>query len=182
MIKKNFNIEKVLGSIKFVLKNLGGATDFHKLFKILYFAERKHIATYGRSITDDRYVAMQAGPVPSTIYDILKYLREGSIFDSPIDFSKHFEIRDKYWIYLLDAEFNFELFSESEIDCLSESIDENKYLTFNILKKKSHDSAWSAAGQDDSMSIFEIARAGGANDELLKYITLRSDNKNLKVN
>ncbi|MFO7668897.1 MAG: Panacea domain-containing protein, partial [Bacteroidales bacterium] len=47
-------------------------SDLHSVFKALYFAEKKHIAEYGRSITGDRFIAMNYGPVPSRIYDHCK--------------------------------------------------------------------------------------------------------------
>jgi len=37
--------------------------DFHKIFKIIYFADRQHLADWGRPITGDTYIAMEAGPV-----------------------------------------------------------------------------------------------------------------------
>jgi uncharacterized phage-associated protein len=41
-----------------------------KVLKLLYFADRYHIRKYGRLITNDNYLAMQHGPVPSTSKDI----------------------------------------------------------------------------------------------------------------
>ena len=44
----------------------------HKLFKILWFADLLHLKQYGRSVTGDTYIAMNYGPVPSALYDMIK--------------------------------------------------------------------------------------------------------------
>ena len=156
--------------------------DFHKLFKILYFAEKEHLSKYGRTITGDRFIAMKDGPVPSNIYDIFKVIRGDSIFTTDIDFSKEFEVKFKHYIHMLNKDFDMEIFSESEIECLSDSINENKDLSFGILRDKSHDKAWGAASRDNDISIFDIAKAGGANEELLKYISITTENSRLQLN
>ena len=46
--------------------------DPHKLAKLVYFADKEHMLDYGRPITGDRYMAMEYGPVPSFIYDLVK--------------------------------------------------------------------------------------------------------------
>lgn len=43
-----------------------------KLMKLLYLADRESIAETGHPITGDRVVAMDFGPVLSSIYDLLK--------------------------------------------------------------------------------------------------------------
>ena len=57
--KFNLNTTKMLNSILFVLDGLGGKCDFHKIFKILYFADQKHLTYYGVPITGDFYIAMK---------------------------------------------------------------------------------------------------------------------------
>jgi Protein of unknown function (DUF4065) len=46
----------------------------------MYFADHKHLSRYGSAITDDTYIAMANGPVPSMAYDILKSLRGEGLF------------------------------------------------------------------------------------------------------
>lgn len=43
-----------------------------KLVKLIYFADKRHLHLYGRTITGDRYFGMENGPVPSDTYDALK--------------------------------------------------------------------------------------------------------------
>jgi len=183
MLRFNFNIEKAISSVKLILKNLDGSSDLHKVFKILYFAEQKHLSLYGRPIIGDKYIAMKHGPVPSTIYDIIKILRGESFFTLPSNMilDEQFRVIDNHVIQLKNDEFDIEVFSETEIECLSEAINENKNLDFVALTEKSHDLAWKNTERDDEMSVYEIAKAAGANSELLKYIALQIENSNVCV-
>ena len=83
MVKDNLEQQKLKSVLLFILKQTK-TTGFHELFKILYFAEKKHIAKYGSPILGDRFVAMKYGPVPSFIFDFLKKLfamfRKGLFF------------------------------------------------------------------------------------------------------
>ena len=72
-IQFTFNKEKALNAILYIAQNLN-RRDFHKIFKILYFSDREYLARYGTTITGDCYIAMEAGPVPSKVYDIFKSL------------------------------------------------------------------------------------------------------------
>ncbi len=182
MWRFKFDLDKAMASIKLILKNLNGSCDFHKLFKILYFAEQKHLVKYGSPIIGDKFIAMRNGPVPSNVYDLLKAVRGDSIFGLPaLDILKDFSIRDIYYITLLNPELDLEVFSDSEMECLSESIEENRLLDFSTLTEKSHDSAWYNSERDDEMSVFEIAKAAGANSELLKYIAVNIENEHLNI-
>jgi uncharacterized phage-associated protein len=48
----------------------GGRLNRMKAIKLLYFADRYHLRKYGRSVTDDQYVAMTWGSVGSLAKDI----------------------------------------------------------------------------------------------------------------
>lgn len=73
MIDFPFNREKAINAMLHICNSLGGTWDKYSLLKILYFAEQKHLAKYGRPITGDNIVAMEYGPVPSISYDEVKY-------------------------------------------------------------------------------------------------------------
>lgn len=173
MINFKLDLEKTLNSALFILERLGGRSDFHKLFKVLYFADQKHLATYGMPITGDLYVAMKNGPVPSELYDVFKSVRDfpAHAGDNP----NLFAVTNGYNI-AAKRNPDIDTLSESNIECLIEAIDENRQLNFNQLTLKSHNTAWEAASNDE-MSVIEIAREGGANDEMLKYIELNLENQ-----
>jgi uncharacterized phage-associated protein len=164
-------IEQSLHTMLYVLNSLGNFVDFHKLFKIMYFADQKHLVKYGNPITNDQYIAMSNGPVPSIAYDILKAVKKESITAKFHDsFINYFEINEYYVKAKQKA--NPDYLSESEIKCLNESIQDNKDLSFNDLTDKSHDIAWEMASnqKNPNIELTKIAEAGGANPEMLSYI------------
>lgn len=177
MLKFKVDIEKCLQAALYVLKATGGTSDFHKMFKILYFADQKHLAKYGRPITGDNYVAMKNGPVPSNIYDILKSIRAETIFSEYAkQFLPFFDVRFNHFVSA-KQEPNLEILSETDIEILDEAINENKNLTFSQLTEKSHDFAYNQAIKDDYIPLLEIAKGGGANEAMLKYIQLNIENQ-----
>lgn len=170
-------ISTTINALLFVLDKLGGKGDFHKLFKILYFADKKHLLNYGSLITDDNYIAMNNGPVPSMTYDILKALRGDGLLETyKSQFEKFFKLLSKYEVESLSTADLDEL-SVSEQTCLLESISENKDLEFGELTDKSHDLAWSSAGNNCEINIQDIAVAAGANQQLVDYINDSLENQ-----
>lgn len=147
----------------------GRTVDFHKLSKILYFAERKHLARFGSNLVEDTFIAMEHGPVPSAIYDLLKALKF-----SPETVSE--ELREALsvvaWRVTANVDADLDWLSESEVSCLNESYEENKNMGFKALSEKSHDIAWKA---NTYMRTDMIAKAEGVNEEMLTYIRSHSE-------
>ncbi|TDE42940.1 DUF4065 domain-containing protein [Flavobacterium rhamnosiphilum] len=168
---KNFNLhkEKAVNSLLFVISRLEKA-DTHKTYKILYFADQKHLLKYGRPIVGDTYVKMQYGPVPSFIKDIVNEEIQGLE-----------EIVAKYNRYFIKPlrEVNLDYLSESDIECLTESINENKNLIFDDLTDKSHDYAYNKANW--AIDYLDMARAIGADDKTLMYINQQMVNDNIEL-
>lgn len=171
---------KIIHSILFVLNKLGGESDLHKIFKILYFADQKHLAIYGFPITGDYYIAMPHGPVPSKSYDVLKAIRGDSFWTASKEYSDLFEVEDH--IVIAKQIPDMDELAESDVECLLEAIAENKDLTFQQLVDKSHKSAWEKARNDASnfdneMKVEDIAKEVNVNEEMLKYIMLNIENQ-----
>jgi hypothetical protein len=170
-------ISNSVHTILYILEKLGGNGDFHKIFKIMYFADQKHLSRYGSIISEDQYIAMKNGPVPSMAYDILKALRGQGMHSSDKEkFEKFFKLIESYTVEAIQKPDLDEL-SESAVECLGEAINENKSFDFDSLTIKSHDKAWDASNRDCEIPIILIAEAGGANEEMLKYIDLSLQNK-----
>ncbi|EPD28009.1 Uncharacterized phage-associated protein [Capnocytophaga granulosa] len=158
---------KAINSILFVLNELGDKkSDAHKVFKILYFADQKHLVTYGRPITGDTYLKMTYGPVPSFIRDV----SEGKKKEGFINKTKKHFLTTSY-------PYDKDDLSESEIECLKEAIDENKDLSFNDLTEKSHDSAWQKAQRD--ISYIDMAKAVTSDPDILNYIKVNALNEQI---
>lgn len=142
--------------------------NMYNALKVLYFADKEHLVKYGRLICGDSYVAMSKGPVPSGTYDLVKYIREGSIlgFDNPAEGA--FEV-DGFYIHPL-REVDKDYLSESDIECLDEAIRTYGDMAFGQLMDQSHDDAWHSADQNDFISLGAIVRTLPKADELLEYI------------
>jgi len=164
-----FDKEKAIQVILYIANKIK-EVDIHKAFKILYFAEREHIATYGSLIVGDMYIAMKNGPVPSATYNIIKEARgntPGSQKDK-LNFTNFFEVKDNIIHPKTEADSDF--FSETELECLDASIHRYKKYSFSKLTELSHDKAWEKASKNNEMSFEDIAKAGGAGKEMIKYI------------
>ncbi len=177
--------DKAVHAALYVLQRVGRA-DYHKVFKILYFAEKFHLKSYGRPLTGDSYQAMPYGPVPSFLYDVFKAAEKGvSPFGEATERSGAFAVsRDgKTPIVRALMEPDKDELSESDLEALDLSIGENGGLKFDELVKKSHDSAWDKAekNEDIEMSYLDIAEAAGTSKEMLSYISLQAENSSSKL-
>jgi hypothetical protein len=99
------------------------------------------------------------------------------------DLEKKFKISDRYIISPREKPDLDEL-TKVNIDCLNQSIEENKGLSYDDLVKKSHDTAYDKADKNNKISFADMVKAYGANDELVKYIMTTSENQKLpsKIN
>lgn len=162
----NFDEAKALSAVLLILKKNKGKIDRHKLFKILYFADQKHIVRYGRPVIGDVYIAMKDGPVPSMLYDAVK-----SIDDSRYLFELFRDnLKSVRYFLLSDKEPDLDELSESDVECILESFEENYALNFDQLKDKSHGDAWNNSCRDDKINIQNIAKEGHASKEMLQYL------------
>jgi uncharacterized phage-associated protein len=165
-----FDEAKAISSMLYICNTLGGSWDKYSLLKILYFAEQRHLVTYGRPITGDSIVALKYGPVPSNSYNVI---------DASKVNSEYFELQDT--VVIPKAIMNLDCLSESDIECLNFSIEENKHLDFGRLKNKSHDSAYNYTvtqfGINAKISFLDIAKSAGADEHMLDYIKSISENQ-----
>jgi uncharacterized phage-associated protein len=165
MYKNRFNIEKALE----VLLYIGArCPNTYNALKVLYFADKLHLAEYGRFICGDSYVAMNNGPVPSGVYDMVKSVRGDGFISTEIPLTDAFAV-DGYNILPLRGA-NLDLLSESEIECLDEAIKRYGHLSFSTLKRLSHDKAYKAADQNDTISLDAIVSSLPDSDLLSDYL------------
>ncbi|ACU05351.1 Panacea domain-containing protein [Pedobacter heparinus] len=181
----NVDKEKTLNAALLILNKLGQA-DYHKIFKILYFAEQQHLKNYGQPLTGDVYQAMPYGPVPSFLYDVFKASEnQASPFSEALELSKAFTVsrKDKIPYVSPTREADIDQLAETNIEAIMASIEENYALTFKEITDKSHDSAWAKAEQatETEMSYLDIAESAEASPEILKYISLQAENHNLRI-
>lgn len=151
---------------------------FHKLFKILYFADQDHYANYGRRIIKDKFCSMEAGPVPSNLYNAIhicqgKRTKEYDPLLTPIsDAIEVYYVGPKnHYVRGLEKPDMDEL-SLSDIECIDRSIRDNRSLGFKALKIKSHDLAWNDGNRNHHNIINPLlmAKAAGSSDDMLDYL------------
>ncbi len=177
MISFTFNKDKAVAAILYIsteLQKIGAETGLHSIFKILYFAEKKHLAKYARPITGDIYVAMEYGPVPSASYNMLQGVRD----DIPFfynDIKEKFQVKGWNVIPLCNPE--LDEMSDSDIDFLNDSIKENQNLSFGERTDKSHGSAWSKTPQNKAIDFCDIADEEGASSDMCDLIKLTAENE-----
>ena len=149
--------------------------NMYNALKVIYFADRQHLAQYGRFIYGDSYVAMKHGPVPSTAYDLLNNARGDGEWSCDPAIAEHVQEyfrgsdRDHTVTALQPPDLDF--LSESDRECLDEAIEKYGHLSFAKLRHISHnDKAFRAADENDWMPPEAIARSLPNADELLEYL------------
>ncbi len=166
--------KKLTELVLFILDKTGGV-DFYHAFKILYFAEMKHLAKWGSGIVPDEFCALKYGPVPTRLYDAVKELNNPRmILSEELSEVIQFAGEDATDVLLPKREADLKYISKSEIEALEQSIEENKSLTFGQLMRKSHDEAWEEANRRTNgtnvISPVSMARVLNADDAMLEYI------------
>lgn len=170
----NYDSKKLTELVLFILGKTGGV-DFYHAFKILYFAEMKHLAKWGSGIVPDEFCALKYGPVPTQLYDAVKELNHSRmILSEELSEVIQFAGEDAPNVLLPKREANLKYISKSEIEALEQSIEENESLTFGQLMRKSHDEAWEEANRRTNgtnvISPVSMARVLNADDAMLEYI------------
>lgn len=166
---KHFDRDKALEVIVFIASSLPNATH-HSISKMLYLADKMHLQEYGRLICGDRYVAMQYGPVPSAIYDMMKVPDKRMSIDVDWDEIIQEAIGVNGWVIEAKRDCNMDLLSESEVECIQQAIDEFGDKSFGQLTDITHDAAWKASNRNDTISIDDMVSTLHNHEEVANYI------------
>lgn len=147
------DIEKLVNAL--ALFSSAGVTGLSKMkvAKLLYFADKLHMARYGTPITGDVYVAYQHGPIPSTTQNLMCELvgHSAGVSDDAIGeedlrlFAEYFRVSGDGGTAEIVAvrEPDEDVFSDSEIECLDEVIERFGDKSAAQLRAISHDeSTW----------------------------------------
>lgn len=163
-----------------------GVSGYHKVFKLLYFADQYHLKQYGQPLTGDQYMAMKYGPVPSFLYDVFKAAEAGeSPYAEAMRFSKYFGVvraNGRPEVKTLTP-LDLDELSLSHVEALDWAIANFGGKSFNALTEASHDLAWTKADSrlDQEMSYLDIAEAAGTPDAMLAYIRQSAENARLNL-
>ena len=165
-----FDKEVTLNAVLYIIQQMGGKVDMHKIFKTLFFADQAHLSKYGRTITGDVYIAMNYGPVPSKTDDIFKAIRGDSFFAPGEELSGYFHFINRYFVKN-DKKADLDYLSKSDVQCLDISIKMCKDKSFDELTRMSHGLAWQSTARDQQMSYADILREEGDSEGYINYIS-----------
>lgn len=126
--------EKAVEAILYLANRLFHPTKL-QIFKLLYLADKLHLSRYGRFVIRDQYVAMKHGPVPSKTYDLLKMpieMRGSTPLQVASDGRAIHAFRDA----------NRQKLSQSDIECLDETLRLYRRASPSQLIDLTHDALW----------------------------------------
>lgn len=159
MIRFRLNHDKCIQGIHWIAKHKPGVTQYY-IGKIFFFADKQHVIDWGRPISGDRYVAVEHGPVPSTIYDLIKDTggEPDEIADKLNERVDFVSRGNKRLVYVKNGEFDFPDLSETDKEYLEYSTCTYGTKTFTELKEISHkdpafNAAWDLPGLNNEMDI-----------------------------
>jgi uncharacterized phage-associated protein len=172
-----FDETKTIHAVLYIVGKLK-RKDFHKIFKILYFSDREHLNDYGRTITGDRYIAMNDGPVPSNLYDIFKSVRRNGYFKDDGKFKAFFSVIGND---IIEANMAPDLnkFSRTDREYIDRSIVQYGDLSWDEIREKSHDYAWRHTIANNPMNFDDIIREAGGDESYIEYVREQSTLANL---
>ncbi len=132
-----FDYQKATQALNFFAIREGGQINKMKALKLVFLADRYHFRKYGRLITNDSYIAMKHGPVPSTTKDIAE--SNDYLDDSPKGYSLEY----------IEPVSNLRLASIKEIDTAILSESDLEALNFT----------WDAFGRFDQFQLRDITHS-----------------------
>jgi len=154
--------EKSIEAIDYIATVKPGVTQYY-IGKIMYFADKAHFLDWGRPISGDRYYAMEHGPVPSTVYDLLK--EDSGEPDEMLDkLAERLDIKsegNKRRVYSKEVG-HFAHLSGSDREYLKAATLKYGKMTFGQLKALSHQEpayteAENSAGLNNEMNLLRWA-------------------------
>ncbi|PWC18100.1 Panacea domain-containing protein [Brenneria corticis] len=165
-----FSENKTAQMAGYLLLKRGGRMAYIKLMKLLYLADREYMLTYGYSMTGDRAVSMDNGPVLSKTYDLLKSgsPQEESPWSEWIAGEKDYEVSIKKQVRGLDDDEAFDELSRADLRILDKVFSEfGGYKRFELcdLTHKMCAEWQNPHGSSVPISPKDIFMAGGKTEE-----------------
>jgi uncharacterized phage-associated protein len=172
----DFDPERAVAAVAYLAAQQIPDLTKWRICKLLYLADRVHLAHYGRPITGDAYYALRWGPIPSQTLDALDDENELAM-----DLADVLEksASGRYPTYSAksgaDARWKDAL-SVSDTRVLNETVERYRRMSFDELGRTVHDTpafkkAWEARepGEERALMSFEDFFEGvaGAHPEIL---------------
>lgn len=142
MIRFRFNPRKAMQAIGWMLSETGAPLDFHTILKAVYFSDKEMLKTHGRPIFGAGYRAMNYGPVPLEVYEMLKcepyWLSELGNDEYPWQRTGFRVARDPG----RNAAPDTDDISEIELECLMRNFQKCRQMTFDQRTRETHGMDW----------------------------------------
>jgi len=167
MLRFTFDEERALEALLYVVER--GCTNLYHALKVLYFADKEHLGQYGRFITGDRYIAMAKGPVPSAVYDMVKWVRGDGCVAVSSRVESALSVRGRVTLHALRGA-ELDALSESDVECLDSAIAHYSHLPHGTLMDASHDPAFKSTKRNAEIPLELIARELPDGEEVLAYL------------
>lgn len=142
MIRFKFNPAKAMQGIQWMLEQ-DPRIDFHTILKAAYFADKDLLNRHGRPVFGARYRAMNFGPVPLEIYEMLK---QEPYWLAELGVDKYPWATEGYHVQrITDRAIDLNEFSTFDRDSLERGFAKSSALTFSERTRETHGRDWLAA-------------------------------------
>lgn len=159
------------------LANKNPGIDIYHVAKILYYAEKTHLNRYGRPIIGATYIRMGYGQVPSEVRDLITK-NEWMVEPEDLErFSVAIEVRKEPYAKLSPLRDTYMgCFSDTDIECLEESLRQCEKLSFKELKNLCHgERTWLDTEQNEPIDYLLMVDEGNEDkDEIIEDINISS--------
>lgn len=179
-------MSKIKAVVLYILRQFPHGIDYIHLFKIMYFAQREHLATYGLPLIEESFAAHKNGPVPEYTYRALRTIEGKGVRYSNMRWVAsciNITEQDGHPIFVLKdgVQYDPEELSVSNTEILDRMIQQCKDMPAFTLSDMSHEDeayrmAWERfeqTGENSLMPMVEIAAAGGASEAMQQVIRER---------
>jgi uncharacterized phage-associated protein len=162
-MKRAFDYKKATQAINFFVIREGGVINKMKALKLLWLADRFHLRMYGRSISNDDYLAMKLGPVPSLTKNIVENYHTCPLVQ--VSYGQRYISQNKEDKYFLDtvATVDLKVFSKTDLQALecvySQFGSKSQYELSDISHAYPEWTRWEEALKTNPKASFSITEA-----------------------
>jgi len=136
-IRYRTNLSKAIETIIWLANEKPGIDIYH-VAKVLYYADKMHLNRYARPILGDTYINMEFGQVPSAIRDLITESFPWLDPDYLEEVAKSLRAEGRRRELTALRRPNMDYFSQTDIECLCESLQKYGNLSFGDLVRLAH--------------------------------------------
>lgn len=165
--------------VLYILKNCSDHVrrNVYYIVKTAFVAQLKHFTKYLCPLYEDKIAALQFGPVPSNLYDVLKIARgDANTQYFHRDDNLHLVYESIFFkdeTFFSDENPDMNYLSPSAIECINEALNEVSAMSFDEILDATHGEEWARVFNDPNirfMNYLAIAQEAGADNASLSYI------------